>query len=290
MEGIPGKILFTDTRSNPDKPGPIKVKQSFNLLDDLYLYARLDKPLARVYDSLNMDYDFNNQALNFNYALRIYVDGKKKARWLFEMPLDDFKHLKDVEFILNTGDKKLERQYSYTVNQWKNLVSELSPGIHRIKVELIPLNVYNLNSEVPALCAGSMELQLVPGQAEGFSRELDHVLPDPTLISDRWETQILDASQDVYPDLVPVKAIITDSKGRWSYGTDKDGNIIRRYIVASVLYRNSLIGDCEIRSSVYYQNHEGDEIFGKTFYLKPATGYFKYTVPCGLAANPGQGK
>jgi hypothetical protein len=258
---IPGTILFANTRMNRENPGKPELKHSFQLPDNLYLYAIMDKPLEKVYDSLDMDYDFNDHALNFNYALRIDVDGKEKARWLFEMPADDFKNMKIVEFVLNTSDEKQERMYSYTVNQWKNLVSRLSPGSHRIKVELLPLNVYNLNDEVPALCTGSIELEVDPHRMPGFSKEPAHILPEPTLISQLWEDQIVRASENIYPDLEPVRAIITDVKGRWSYGTDQDGNIIRRYIVASVLYRNSVIGDCEIRSSVYYQDHEGYGVF-----------------------------
>jgi hypothetical protein len=283
--GSPGEIIFSSSKAAIKKNGSVITEREFEVMDELYLSARLAEPLQAVYNSLNVKYDFRDASMNFNYALRIYIDGEREDTWMFEMPADDFRSLEELVFILNTPDEQEQRKFSYTIGNWKKLVSGLQPGTHRVRIELVPLNTLIMDEQVPVLASGSMKLKVDLRELEDFSREIPVELPRPVMVNSELEKDILSASENVYLNLEPRLAIITDAGGGWSFGSDEQGNILRRYIIASVLYRNTLAGDCVLRSAVYYQDHKGYGTFGDTFYLKPAVGYYHYALPCDIAAE-----
>ena len=277
---LSGKILFTNVRKSSAGLDKGDLNKTMDLTDDIYLKAILKKPLAETYDSLDMIYDYQNEDFSFNYALRFYINGEQVGRWIFEMPPDDFFEGREFDYVLSTSNKELKRRSGYTVNHWIDLISSLEDGKYEIKAEFIPANIFTINTEVPVLAEGSATLLVESEELEIFTKKKSTQLPEPTVIAENLEAGILRASEEVVLNKTPVRAIITDVKGDWSYGTDKLGNIIRRYIIATVLYRNIPRNDCEVRTGVYYQEHKGHGIFGKTFYLKPATGYYKYSLPC----------
>ena len=274
-----GEILFTGEPPVAGEPENIVPGETFGLLDDLYLRVNLEKPLSETYDLLNIIYDHQDPSLEFNYALRFYVDGQERATWLFEMPAGDFRNALEFFYPLSTSDNELIRSFSYTVNNWKDLIAPLEEGSHKVEVEFIPLNRINLDTDVPVLARGGINLQVDRSKIEVFREKLTG-LPEPTIINESLQEEIVSASERIFPRQIPIEAIITDVEADWSYSIDDLGNITRRYIIATVVYRNSLNDVCSVRSGVYYQEYKGYGIFGETFYLKPATGYFDYAVPC----------
>ncbi len=278
----PGKIVFASKLSDLQKMENPGLKSSFNLLDDIQLRVILDEPLAQTYKALNMNYAYDDDALYFNYVLRFYVNHMKEETWFFEMPADDFVNATCIDFTFSTSDEEQKRLYSHTVNHWVDMISALGSGVYKIRVEFIPVNIYKLDRDMPVLARGTITLSSSAQDLETFQNKKSIGLPKPTLINRKIEKMIVMASEHIHPNLVPLDAIITDVKGDWSYGRDDLGNILRRYIIASVFYKNELNGICEVKSGVYYQKHRGLGIFGKLFYLKHANGYYEYPLPCEL--------
>jgi hypothetical protein len=275
-----GNIFFSNEMISPGVDHPIEPTDRFKLLDDLYALAELSGPMAETYDSLKMEYDYDDPAFNFNYALNLYLNGEYETRWLFEMPPDEFRNSTRLVFILNARESKPKRTYGYTVENWKELVSSLRKGVYRVRMDLVPMTIYHMKRNDPVLASGTFNIKVEPEHIGEFMESIPATLPYPTMINDDLEGDIIRASENVHPNLEPLKSIITDNKGDWSYGLDEHGNILRRYIVASVLYKNVFSEECEVHSAVFYQKHRGNGIFGDTFYLKPATGYYKYSLPC----------
>jgi hypothetical protein len=277
--GYPGKVIFTEEMAEGEDMDDGSGKRNFNLLDNIFAKVILDETLSQTYDEMGLSYNYNDAAMYFNYALRFYINGEQKDTWLFEMPSEDFENTKKLNYILSTSDEAEKRRFSYTVNSWVDLISPLDPGTYEIKMEFIPLTVYKMDRDMPVLAKGSIRLK-VTDDMEAFEYGKSTGLPEPTLMNEKLEQMVIRASDGLYSTLGPVDAIITDLKGDWTYGVDDLGNILRRYIVATVCYKNSLNGECELKSGVYFQAHRGNGIFDKMFYLKPAKGYYDYTLAC----------
>jgi hypothetical protein len=215
-----------------------------------------------------MKYAYQDDALNFNYALRIFINGEEEDTWLFEMPVEDLRNADRLDYTFNTSDEEQRRRFSYTVNHWVDLISGLGAGEYSVRVEFLPLNIYTLDMDMPVLADGTIKLHVSDADLQVFKNTKSTGPPNPTVLNQNIEQRVIRASDRLYPNLKPLAAVITDIKGDWTYGVDDLGNIIRRYIVVSVIYKNLLNGKCEIKSGVYYQDHKGQGIFGKMFYLK----------------------
>ena len=139
QEDKSGKMVFTNQNIYSEDMDQTNIKDKFSLMDDLYFWVWLDQPLAETFHELNLPYDYQDKTLTFNFGIRFYIDGDLKSRWLFEMPPEDFNNTNEFNFTLMTSEREFKRRFSYTINNWVDLISGLDDGIHEIRVEFVPM-------------------------------------------------------------------------------------------------------------------------------------------------------
>lgn len=114
-----GEILFSTHKIDLANFRNEDIKKSFDLLDEVYSQVILEKTLSQTYAENGYTYSFNsNNKYMYNYALRLSIDGEKKARWLFELPESYFKHTLTFDMILSSNNSVEKRRYSDFVNEW----------------------------------------------------------------------------------------------------------------------------------------------------------------------------
>ncbi|MFW5657699.1 MAG: hypothetical protein ACOC0C_08785, partial [Bacteroidota bacterium] len=275
-----GKIFFSSSEEFLKMTSENLMENDFTLSDNLFVAVHLGKPLKDYYDQHNYVYRFDDARYDYNYAIRIFVDGDLKARWLYEMPPEPFERQQSLHFALATKSKELKREFSTAVNNWVSIVSGLEPGEHNVKFDIIPLNMELVGEDLPVLASGEFTLDIDENKKQAFVKEAPTDLPLVTMIAPEIERKIVEAST-IVDNSAPARAFITDVSGDWTYVKDENGNILYRHLVASVLYKER-DGDCRIRSAWYMQEHQGYDNWGPMEWSKPAEGYHNYEVPCDI--------
>ncbi len=274
-----GKIVFSPDYISIENFNNNLLKDTFSLLDDLHMRVFMKETLENVYSSNDYPYDFYSSKYRYNYALRLLDNEQPVATWYFEMPPHDFSNTTTFSMTLSTTSEVEKEHNSIIVNQWADAVSGLEPGEHHLKLELVPLNIDIVDSEVPTIATGSFDLMINKENKKKFLEAHTTDIPPSTVINHAVEQMILDASNKIIPDAKPLRAFITDINEDWTYSADDIGNILYRHIIASVVYKMP-DGTCQVESGVYSQKHEGYGEFGPMFFTKPVEGYFDYTIPC----------
>jgi len=255
---------------------------STSFLSSENIYARLfiNKTLADIYDELGYKYDFDNAANEYNYALRIYADEDLVVQWLDEMNEQDFNYATTKAYVLSDGDIQKREKWNNLVNEWNSVISELRKGDHTITIKMVPLNRKNAGEDLPVLAIGEFSLFVDGGIIPGVKADKTAELPKSTLESPQLEELILVASKELFENAIPIKVIITDVKGGWTYSRDKLGNITGRQIVASVVYAFPAEERCFVKSALFHQKHKGNGIYGDPLFVKEVPGYYDYQVDC----------
>ena len=270
-----GKIVFMEE----DNVTATQGKETFDILDNIYVNVFLNNPLSYYYDQNDYMYNFDLKRFFYNYAIRIYDNDELKGQWLYEMPPDDFKTLQQLHFPLATDKEFEKRLYGNMVNAWVDLVNNMETGEHKIRMTVIPLYEDIKDKNPPIIAKGSFKLDVKSSQRSAFIGKYKTDLPEATIISPAIEEQIMDASENVIEGAEPIRAIITDVTGDWGYTYDEHGNIIYRHIVASVVYRLRS-GECWVKAGYYSQKHKGFGNFGVMTFARDAEGYSDYEVDC----------
>lgn len=275
-----GEILFSENPIDLSSYSETDFQTDFQLMDDLYAQIVLKNTLENVYKEHNYVYDFNNPKYTYNYALRLNVDGKKAAQWNFELNKSYFTRAVTFDVVLSNNDPKVKRNHSDFVNDWVQVVSTLPEGKHKISLEVVPLTMDLVGNRLPVIAQGEFKLEIKKSKVEKFLASRTTDVPPATLINKGVEEKIVQASEEVYPYAEPVKAYITDVKEDWTYGTDENGFIRSRHIVASVVYQTETNNSCWVKSGLYSQQHRGNGSFGVMGHAKEVTGYYDYQIPC----------
>ncbi|MCB0807053.1 MAG: hypothetical protein KDC05_14745 [Bacteroidales bacterium] len=286
-----GTIWFSPDKLMMGKSGidTSKALTNFTLADNLYAVVIVNKTLKAYYDELDYSYQLNDnpekEFNRFNYALRFYVDDALMLQWLDNMNTKDFEFATSYFFPLITDNKQIQSEYSSLVTDFEEMILKLSEGEHSFRMELLPINGENIKTDVPVLAKGRFTLTIKESDLKTFESSKTITLPEATLKSSGLEKQILLASKAVYENAEPVKAIITDVKGDWTYSRDAHDLITGRQIVASVVYVFPLKEICYIKSGQYYQSHQGNGMYDDVLFVKEVPGYFNYEINCDLI-NP----
>jgi hypothetical protein len=253
-----------------------------NFISTENIYARLfiNKTLSEVYNELGYKYEFAKAANDYNYALRIYADEKLMVQWLDEMNEQDFNYATTKAYVLSDGDIQKREKWNNLVDEWNTMLSKLEKGDHTIRIEMVPLNRKNAGEDLPVLASGKFDLfvngELLPGVKADQTAEL----PKSTLDSPQLEEMILEASKALFENAIPLKVIITDVKGGWTYSKDKLGNIMGRQIVASVIYAFPAEEECFVKSALFHQSHQGNGVYDDPLLVKKVPGYYDYQIDC----------
>ncbi len=280
-----GEILFSNLEIDLQNFSNEDINTHFDLSDEVYAQIIMEKTLAQRYQDNNYVYDFNNSKYSYNYAMNLVLDGEKKARWLFELPENYFKHALTLDIALSSNDPEVKSKHSEFVNDWVEIISNAKEGERKVTLEVIPITIDLIGSNHPGLASGSFNLYIEKNKIRDFREKKSTDLPPVTMINKSLEIQILKESDDIYPYSDPLRAFITDVNGDWVYSTDENGNILSRYIVASVVYRINTSKKCWVKTGFYVQKHQGYGNFGSMKYLKDNDGYFDYELPCEKITN-----
>ena len=277
-----GAIWFTNDPAIIELPSfdKTKIKDSFSLLDDLYARVYLTEPLAKIYDKYHYTYDFKDEICKYNYALRIYADNSLKLQWLDLLDQNEFENSTSMAYAFASSNEALSQRFSILIDDWVELVKQLKPGHHTIRIDMVPLNRDNGDTGLPVIATGKFTLTVNDDDMTAFRMLKEPELPEATLKSTALENEILVASKAAFINAVPVKAIITDVKGDWTYSRDDMDNITGRQIIASVVYTVPPEGKCYIKTGQYYQSHQGNGIYDKALFVREVPGYFDYEVDC----------
>lgn len=275
-----GKIVFSDQEIRAERLDKDQLSNQFELLDNIYAGLYMKKTLKEAYEDNNYEYNFDMAKNFYNYALRLYVDDSLEAQWLFEMPEEDFDQVVTLDFVISSKEKYEKRNYSGIVNQWVGVISQLPGGKHNITFEMLPLSTEMVGNELPVLASGSFTLNVNPSKIADFEQRMTTSLPIVTMIDKDIQDQIVRASNDLFDQANPIRALITDKKGDWTYVKDENDIILYRHIVASVVYRFLTDGSCWIKSAWYTQEHQGYGKFDPVQYSREAEGYYNYRIPC----------
>jgi len=262
---------------------PVEERQSIesvNLENDIYAMVYLKKALGEYYEDLNYEYDFELKKFDYNYSMDLYVDDQLMARWYNEIdPVEEFNTTTTFPFILATkSDEKMD--FSSNVNDWVSVITDLEPGEHDIRMEVIPVNIETIDEEQPKpLAAGSFTIQVDEEKKLNYRENFTTSIPEPTMVNPEIEEMIEHASLNIFVDAQPVKAIITDNRGDFRYTKDERGAVLYRDIIATVVYKMRE-GDCWVKTALYNQPHQGSSEFGTMKYSKTMQGYYEHEVPC----------
>ncbi|MCB2222488.1 MAG: hypothetical protein KQI35_19045 [Bacteroidetes bacterium] len=281
-DNIAGKMYFTKNAKafESERFDTTFASDQFSILDDIYIRAYFKKPLRKIYDEFNFVYDFEKQYNLYNYAIRIYADGQLKLQWLDELNPKDFQNKTSFQYTLSSSNEALKQAYSSIVNDWTDLVIQLKQGEHQIKFEMIPLN-RDLGTEVlPVISQGVFTLKVDTSKFETFKKRKSTSLPESTLQIPGIEESLLEASTVMYDDAVPVKAIITDVNGDWTYSRDQFGNITGRQIIVSIVFAFPQRKMCLLKTAMFYQSHQGNGVYDNPIFVKLVPGYYDYEVNC----------
>lgn len=275
-----GKILFSTSKLDLDRLKGAAIKNNFDMMDNISAKVILPKTLGQIYKDRKYVYDFNNDSYTYNYAIRVSVDGEKKARWLMEMGPDFFRYGLTMDLVLSSDDAEMRRQYSDIENEFVPMLAGLKAGERNIRLDLVPLNKDLVGDETPVIASGTFTVMVTDAQKGKLLAERTTGLPPATVENPMVEEEVLNASKDIYPYTDPVRAFITDVNEDWTYGTDEYGNITLRSLVASVVYRSEASDKCWVKSGLYFQRHEGYGNFGPMEFSKETNGYYDYQIPC----------
>jgi hypothetical protein len=279
---IAGNMYFTKDAGvfDSEKFDTTLTAKEFSILEDIYIWAYLKKPLAKIYKEFNFVYDFDKQYNLYNYALRVYADGQLQLQWLDELNPKDFQNKTSLQYTLSSSSDALKQAYSSIVNDWTDLVIRLKQGPHQIKIEMIPMN-RDLGTEVlPVISQGVFTLKVDTNEFETFKKRKSTSLPESTLQIPGIEKSLLEASTVMYDNAVPVKAIITDINGDWTYSRDEFGNITGRQIIVSVVFAFPHREMCLLKTAMFYQSHQGNGVYDNPIFVKLVPGYYDYEVDC----------
>ncbi len=275
-----GDILFSKTQIDLNTYKETSQPVEFDLLDNIYAQVVLGKTLSQIYSEHNYVYDYDNTRYDYNYAMELYVDGDKKARWLFELPENFYKYALTFDLYIANDDPQIKNDYSFFVNQWVNIISQLKEGKRKMRIDIIPLTMDMVGDDLPVIASGTFILNVDKDKMKEFVERKATDLPPATMVNKYIEAMILRASEDIYPHAEPLRAFITDIDEDWKYSTDENGNILYRNIVASVVYKINTSNQCWVKSGIYSQKHQGFGSFGPMNFYKETNGYYDYEIPC----------
>ena len=280
-ESSPGSIVFSDEMDDLDTGNINKDKliSEFSLMDNIYGRVLMGKPLKDYFEQYNILYDFEEAKYNYNFGFRILIDDDLKARWLYEIPEENFNRTTTFAFSLS-GDEAHKISYSPLVNEWVEVVEPLNDGSHNVTIEMIPVTVEVIGEELPVIAKGDFTFHVDADRMEEFTEQRTTDLPAPTMVSPEIEQEIADASERIYDNAEPVRAVITDIKGDWSYSENMDGSVISRSIIASVIYYYPANDKCRVRTGLYSQKHQGNGLYAPAVFVREPVGYYDYLIPC----------
>ncbi|MBN2174485.1 MAG: hypothetical protein JW731_10145 [Bacteroidales bacterium] len=282
---IPGKIWFSTVAEILSTPAfdTTLASNRFTSLNNIFARLYLEQPLQDVYERLGYEYDFEKEKNDYNYALRIYVNGDIKIQWLDELNPHDFKLVTTRAYLLRGSMDELENKAGNLSISWDKMISKLNAGTYSIEVEMVPLNTMNVDEDLPVLAKGGFTLMVNNLSNPDEREELKADLPEATLKSPELEKLILQASTELYENAIPVRVIITDVKGDWTYAEDENGLTTGRKIIASVVYHFSGRDICFLKTGLFHQVHKGNGIYEDTRFVKEVPGYFEYEIDCRIS-------
>lgn len=273
-----GQIVFANHWITNENFNQENLKTRFDANEQIFGRIYLDKPLADYYREYDWDYDYSSAFDDYNYSIEIFADGKKVIQWLHQLPEIQFNTYRMLELTLvPEPDRKFN--YSMPLSDWLDVVKRIGEGEHEIRVEFSPASPANLGVFKEPVSEGSFTLNVSRESRQALTEIYTIGLPEPTLTGEELENEIVDASEDLYNGLVPVKAVIIEPTGQMQYNRDRRGNIINRYFTASVAYKG-FQGECAVRTGIYMQKHLGYDNFGEVEFSRPVRGYYNYRLPC----------
>lgn len=280
-----GEVVFSKTPIDLSSFNEAQIQSSFNILDELYFRFFMKQTLAEYYESEGFDQNFSDEKFEYNYAYKVYVNGELQATWLFRMGEEAYFKNVTLGSVLATSNENSKRRYSDIVNPWADMVSMMPDGENTVKIEVVPMNEQIAKKDYEPLATGEFTFIMDTGKLDKFIENRTTGLPDPTVTSPQLEEKILQVAGDAFENATPLKVIITDNKGDWSYTTDDGGFIRNRYIAASVVYNFLTDEQCRVKTVFFSQEHQGNGDFGPVFYDKLAEGYYDYRIPCSKVEN-----
>lgn len=275
---VPGEIIFSDRQITNENLGSDILKDTFNTTDRIYGRIFIEEPLADIFKDFGWEYDFYGALNNYNHSIDIYVDGKKMIQWLDEMPQTGFHNYTYFDLTI-LPERQLKYEHSMSVSDWLNVIDRLDPGMHEVSVKMRAMTPTKLGLGKEPLSVGSFQLSVTENGKNKVLNKYMIGMPEPTMVNQNIQEQVVEASEDIYPGLVPVRAVIVEPTGEWQFTEDRQGNVLNRFFTAAVAYEG-FDDECYVRTAVYMQDHDGYGQFGEVILSRRLENMFNYQLPC----------
>lgn len=278
--GKAGTIVFSNQPITNESFSPDIMKDQFDATDRIYGRIFLEKPLGEVYDDYGWEYDFYGEMNDYNRSIDIYMDGKKMIQWLDELPRTGFHNYTYLDLVI-LPEQDARFDHSMSVSDWLKAVGRLQPGEHTVTVKLRATAPEHLGLGKDALSTGSFTMSVTEQGKKELTNNYLITMPDATMKSEdsNIEEQVVSASEDMYPGLVPVRAVIVEPTADWRYTRDRQGNILNRFFTAAVGYEG--FGDeCYVRTAIYMQKHRGYGQYDDVRLSRKLNNMYDYKLPC----------
>jgi hypothetical protein len=273
-----GKIVFAEKKINFENIDNGILKDHFRLLNNIYGKAFLEMSLAEYYENYNWSYDYKDADLAYNFSTTVFIDEDMAIKLFDELAPGPFNNYTYLDIVL-APDNSDKYEYSLISSDWADQVSGLSEGDHIVRVEIRAesKDYPGLNKKPVAL--GEFTLHVERTKIDEFTRKFDITPPRPTIIDAEIEAEIIDASEFMFPGMVPISAVIIEPTGQWQYDRDMEGNILSRNFLAAVILK-TIEGECFVKTARFFQDHKGNFQFDKVRMSEKVKSYYNYSIPC----------
>lgn len=277
-EKYAGKVIFAEEKINFENIDDGILKDQFRLLNTIYGKAFLEMPIADYYDKFNWSYTYKDIDLNYNFSTTIYIDGDKAIKLFDELATGPFNNNTYLDLVIapDNGDKY---EYSLLSSDWVDRVSELSDGKHAVRVEIRAESKDYPGLKKDPVATGEFTLHVENTKIDEFVKKFEITPPEPTIIDADVKLGVIDASENMYPGMAPVDAVIIEPTGQWQYNRDMQGNILSRNFLAAIILKN-IEGECFVKTARFFQDHRGYFQFDEVRLSEKLDSYYNYRIPC----------
>ncbi len=226
----PGKLVFTNSFMGKTFDDATKVKNSYdNLSGGIYSRLYLKESMRNFY----ADYGMGKDVSGATYSLFFYVDGNSEYSCYQDSKISKEEAMTMTSWAIPLAPVNKE-DFDYdngTVNRFAYVISELTPGKHKIKV--VAKSQYGATREESAVIGeGEIEINITAADRDAFVKKYGLQMPEKGLLA-------TDAKLLADVKIVAGKeAIDVRCPNKWEEIKDAWGVVIRRETIVAYSYKD----------------------------------------------------
>jgi hypothetical protein len=224
-----GKIVCSNTKMTSTFDDASKVKTSFNsLAEGIYSRMYLKESMRNFYANYGQGKDVSGG----QYQLKFYVDGSTTSSIYIDGKLSQDEALKMTNWLMvfaPTNDEDFKYDVP-CVNRFAYMISELTPGKHKIKIEATAQ--YDINEPSPVIAETEIEINITSADRDAFVKKYGLQLPEKGLLA--TDAKLLaDVKIVAGKDAIDVRC-----PNKWEEIKDAWGVVIRRETIVAYSYKD----------------------------------------------------